>query len=381
MNFVTTYPNPDTDGVACVLGVMALKRLQGDDNWSAWLIGKYSAETLKAANLAGVELPPMRAELPEHAGHIIVVDTHHPKQLPERFPFASVVEVLDHHPGGSPDAFPKAIVVNEPLGAAATLVFERFRRASLTPPTAIATMLAAGIFSNTLGFRAPATSARDKKAFEALRAMGAWRDDFSNALTKAAQEELRESADAVIFGDRKILSVQGKDVHIYQVERPGVLDVASIGDLKKELARRETVTGKVNILALVDTLTGRSAILGTRADWIAHIAMQRHGLVDEEGAARFSRIVQRKSDIFPVLAEFPIEPAALPADLLSRPADLGKFIRDRRKQLPLTQNQLAERAGLSRHALSDIETGKSTASIEAKIAALRALGYEPPSTT
>jgi HTH-type transcriptional regulator/antitoxin HipB len=53
--------------------------------------------------------------------------------------------------------------------------------------------------------------------------------------------------------------------------------------------------------------------------------------------------------------------------------ELGLLIRDRRRRLSLTQAELAERIGASRHWVMGMEAGKSTAEVGLVLAALAAL--------
>jgi HTH-type transcriptional regulator / antitoxin HipB len=54
--------------------------------------------------------------------------------------------------------------------------------------------------------------------------------------------------------------------------------------------------------------------------------------------------------------------------------DLGAYVRERRRALGLTQEQLAGRARVSRRWLSDLEAGKETADVGLVLRTLRALG-------
>lgn len=62
------------------------------------------------------------------------------------------------------------------------------------------------------------------------------------------------------------------------------------------------------------------------------------------------------------------------------PADLGLLIRDRRKQLGLDQQALAQRAGVSRQWIVEVEQGKSRAAIGLLLKTLRALDLELEAT-
>jgi HTH-type transcriptional regulator/antitoxin HipB len=61
---------------------------------------------------------------------------------------------------------------------------------------------------------------------------------------------------------------------------------------------------------------------------------------------------------------------------IQTPADLGLTIRDRRKQLGLAQQTLADRVGVSRQRIVEVEAGKSRAEIGLILRTLRELGIQ-----
>ena len=66
---------------------------------------------------------------------------------------------------------------------------------------------------------------------------------------------------------------------------------------------------------------------------------------------------------------------------IQSPADLGLTIRERRKELQLDQKTLAERVGVSRQWIIDIEHGKPRAEIGLLLRTLRALDIHLDATT
>ena len=56
--------------------------------------------------------------------------------------------------------------------------------------------------------------------------------------------------------------------------------------------------------------------------------------------------------------------------------ELGHLVRDKRKQQNLTQAQLANKIGVSRKWLIDLESGKATAEVSLVLRTLRSLGIE-----
>ncbi|MCM4079475.1 helix-turn-helix domain-containing protein [Paractinoplanes hotanensis] len=59
---------------------------------------------------------------------------------------------------------------------------------------------------------------------------------------------------------------------------------------------------------------------------------------------------------------------------LSNSTDLGLYLRERRRAAGMTQVQLADRAGVSRRWLSDLEAGKPTAEVGLVFKVVSALG-------
>ncbi len=81
---------------------------------------------------------------------------------------AEIIGVLDHHRlGNSPTASPIPFVVDV-VGSTSTLVAEHCNTAGLVPPQGLAGMLLSGVLSDTLVFRSPTTTPRDKVIAEWL---------------------------------------------------------------------------------------------------------------------------------------------------------------------------------------------------------------------
>lgn len=59
-----------------------------------------------------------------------------------------------------------------------------------------------------------------------------------------------------------------------------------------------------------------------------------------------------------------------------QPADLGAAIRERRRQLGLTQDELAASIGVSRRVIGQMENGKETVHVGIVLRAARAVGLE-----
>ena len=150
--------NPDLDGVACAL---ALSELTGYP-WSFY--GKPQIEPSLLLKRYNISVPPL---FPADA--YIVVDHSNKENLPPFIEREKVIEVIDHRREERvKEWFPNAKVTIEMVGAAATIITERFMEKGIEPSMIAATFLRSAIYSNTLAFNSTNTTERDQRAFRFL---------------------------------------------------------------------------------------------------------------------------------------------------------------------------------------------------------------------
>lgn len=294
---IISYSNPDLDGVACVIGLAN----QNGSPWSPHVLGGIDAETRAVLDCLGLTVPhapPAWADI----DRIWLVDTHHPSQLATDFPFERVLRITDHHPGGAPERFPNAEIENEAVGAAATLVAEQLVASGDAIPAAIARLLQAAIISNTLDFKAPATSVRDHAMFAHLVGIAPLSSDVVQAMAEARRSRLALSSLALLESDVKSFDTPRGRITVAQVECGGALNLLDREDLQLSLAQlRDAHDAAAAILNLVDLDRQESALLGTDQALISHISAQLGAQADRKGTVRIGHLLQRKTDIIPHL--------------------------------------------------------------------------------
>jgi manganese-dependent inorganic pyrophosphatase len=255
-------PLGDEEHISDVLG-QALRSDQDDflvtdDN------GKYVGLVKKADLLA----PPRR--------RVIIVDHNELGQAVPGLEEAELVEVLDHHRlGNMPTAVPIRFQV-EPVGSCSTLVAERAFDHNLTFPANIAGLLLCGILSDTLVFRSPTTTERDRRAGKTLAVMASLVPTASDAdaVTKAIQELGNEllsagaglgmrDADNVINTDLKFYEQNGHKAGIAQVEVTSFSELAPrLADLNAALTKLiETQQLSLALLMVTDVVRGNSRLV------------------------------------------------------------------------------------------------------------------------
>ena len=296
---VTSYVDPDLDGVACCLAIQALE----PPGWTARILGATDSETKLVLKTLSLALPPPITGWTDLSA-IWLVDTHHPKQLPDDFPAEIVRRITDHHSGGSPECFPNADIQNEAVGAAATLLAERFGQPGARIPPDIAVLLQAAIVSNTLQFRAPATSQRDHRAYDLLAGISPIDPQLLAAMGEARRERLKFATKALLESDAKLFDTSRGMAAIAQIEAPGALDILLRDDLRSSLGRLAVSKKAIwALLNIADMETGESAVLGTDQDILRALASSLGEAVGEDGVIRCRRLLQRKTDIVPYIAK------------------------------------------------------------------------------
>ena len=148
---VTSYSNPDLDGYSCAVAYAELLRTKGEDA-KAHIWGIPQAEVqwiLKEYNITPAEGP-----CNDKNAKIILVDASEVKNVPEGYTKEQVIGIIDHRKIHEADKFRYADAQIEFVGAAATLVAERFKKAGLTPTYTTSVLLLGAIISQTQNFTA-----------------------------------------------------------------------------------------------------------------------------------------------------------------------------------------------------------------------------------
>lgn len=188
-------------------------RDQRDDYWVVNREGKYAGTCTRADMMK-----PPRVQL-------VLVDHNEAGQAVEGLAEAELLEVLDHHRLGNMNtALPIAFHVDI-TGSTSTLVAERMRMARLTPPAGIAGMLLSGIVSDTLLFKSPTTTQRDRASavWLAWHAFGvdeadARLQEYGDALLRAGADLSKRSAQDIVQADFKVFESGLVKFGVSQVE-------------------------------------------------------------------------------------------------------------------------------------------------------------------
>ncbi len=169
--------------------------------------GRYAGLCRRARLMA----PPLRK--------VVMVDHNELAQAVDGLDESEVIEVLDHHRLSTiPTAVPIRFHV-DPVGSCSTLVLERALELGQTYPRGIAGILLCGILSDTLVFRSPTATPRDRAAALKLARMAqlapakANDEQVMSAISELGEALLAASAG---LGSRDALEIINTDVKFYE---------------------------------------------------------------------------------------------------------------------------------------------------------------------
>jgi len=164
---------------------------------------------------------------------VILVDHNETKQAVDGVEECEILEIIDHHRVGDIQTIAPIFFRNEPVGATSTLITESFFRVGQELPLPYAGGLLSGILSDTMLFKSPTTTKRDRLAAEQLATiLTVDIEDWGRQLfIQAAGLEERTPYD-IIKGDLKEYEAGQTILAVAQVE---TVELEALQSRKKDL--------------------------------------------------------------------------------------------------------------------------------------------------
>jgi len=214
---VTSYVNSDLDGLSGAFAYAEYLRKTGVEA-KCGLVGEFHLEACYVLDRFNIEYPK-NLDNSDAYNEIVLIDSSHLRGLRGKIDRKKVIEIIDHHKSDDIDKFPKAKDVQvELIGAAATLVAERFMENDIEISREAAILLMGGIISNTLNFKAKQTHKRDYKAYEWLNRRANLPEDFWVDLFRVKSDLSGEKLTKTLIGDTSIWTIGEKNISISQLE-------------------------------------------------------------------------------------------------------------------------------------------------------------------
>ena len=231
---------------------------------------------------------------------VVLVDHNEMAQSVPGLKEAEILEIIDHHRLADIQTTNPIYVRNEPVGSTTTIVAGMFQERGLMPSKNLAGIMASAIITDTVMFKSPTCTERDKNMAErmariakvALQELG--RDIFSASL------EGKDARD-LLFADYKEFHIAGHDFAIGQVtcvDSPGMLERKD--SFLEEMAKiRADRRFSMVLLMLTDVLLEGTQLLFLGDE---EVISQAFGVIPKDNMVFLPRVMSRKKQVVPSLS-------------------------------------------------------------------------------
>lgn len=290
---VTTYINPNMDGISLMYAYTELLNKKGEQA-NYYFEGTMKKEVEIVLNKFNIKLNNINKI--ENDDKIVLVDTNYLTELSKYVKKENIVEIIDHHNRESwLDDNTDIKIQIELIGAAATLVAERFKNENIGISRESAILLYYGIISNTMNLKIKLTSKKDIE-------MADWLKQQVPEITDKITTEIFVEKSEIGNSLREEMEVEFKDQFMSISWSMGQLEVANVenflskyeNDIRKIL---NTVSEENDVdyisVNCMDIINGYSVIVA-RDDKTAKIISDAVGFEFKDLKAKTTELVSRK---------------------------------------------------------------------------------------
>lgn len=242
--------------------------------------------------------------LAQNRRRVILTDHNHPDQTAPGVTESEIVAIVDHHNLGGLQTLQPLTILCEPVGCTCTLIAELFQQRGTPLTPALAGAMLAAILSDTVHFRSPTTTPRDRAAVAWLEEQsGEQAAPFARALFRARLPDPVPPPSWWIASNWKAYTFGDQEIGIGQIELTDVERVMPPkADLRRELQATVRERGLTTaFLMLTDILEERTLLLAADAAGEG-LATRAFGQAFVDDQLELPGVMSRKKQVLPPLA-------------------------------------------------------------------------------
>ena len=232
---------------------------------------------------------------------VVLVDHNEAAQSVPGLEEAEILEIIDHHRLADIQTTNPIYVRNEPVGSTNTIIAGMFQERGLMPSEKMAGMMAAAIISDTVMFKSPTCTSRDRLMAERMaRIANVSLEELGKEIFSAAVGG-DKSAEDMLFTDYKEFHIAGHDLAVSQitcVDSPAMLSRKEefLGIMEKKMKSKGF---SMFILMLTDVL-----LEGTQIVYLGDedTIQQAFGVSPKDNTVFLPRVMSRKKQVIPMLS-------------------------------------------------------------------------------
>lgn len=295
------HKNPDTDTICSAIAYAEIKK-QLNEEVEAVCLGKVNKETQFVLDYLEMNAPREINEL-EDDQPVILVDHNEFNQSCANIENAKIKEVIDHHRIANFQTNDPIYMNIQPVGCTATILYEIAMLNKVTITREIAILMMSAIISDTLLFKSPTCTNKDKEA--ALLLAELTKIDinaYGIDMLKAGTDLSDHSAAELIGIDAKEFNTENGHLEVAQVNTVDLEAFYAENETELKIAMNQTIEAKgldLFVLLVTNIMTNdtKAIVLGNKVN------VFETGLNTkvENDIAWLPGVVSRKKQVVPFL--------------------------------------------------------------------------------
>lgn len=235
---------------------------------------------------------------------IILVDHNEKGQAVDGIDEAEILEIIDHHRLGSMETALPVFFRNQPVGCTGTIIYDLYQENNVEVDKKIAGLLCSAIISDTLMFRSPTCTPKDKKAAEELaKIAGIEIQEHAEKMFRAGSSLADKTPEEIFYQDFKKFSGNDKNFGAGQISS---MDKTELEQLRPKIAaymEGAVKEGEMLFFLLTNILTESSDLVfaGEGAKELVETAFGE----PEENWVHVPGLVSRKKQFVPSVLHVP----------------------------------------------------------------------------
>ena len=233
---------------------------------------------------------------------VILMDHNERAQSVPGLEEARIMEIIDHHRLADIETNNPVYVRNEPVGSTCTIVAGMYQEKGMMPTEKVAGLLAAGIVSDTVMFKSPTCTQRDRDVAARLaRIADVSLDELGRAIFSATSSD-DKTVETMLGTDYKEFHIAGHSLAVSQIT---CMDSDRVLKRKDEFLKAMKANLKKRNLDTVVLMITDVLLEGTQLLFVGDDESIRHAfnIKDDAGNCAFlPKIMSRKKQVIPTLS-------------------------------------------------------------------------------
>lgn len=299
------HKNPDTDAITSAISFAYLLKQWGEEA-EAVALGEVADQTSFVLEKFGHQAPRVIHTAANETDTVALVDHNEFQQSVDDIRDVKIHSVVDHHRIANFETNDPIYYLAKPYGCTQTLIYELFMDNNFEIPADLAGLMVSGIISDTLLFKSPTTTEKDKEVGQKLAAIaGIDLDTYGLELLKAGTDLSIHTGAEIADGDAKTFPMGAYNVRIGQKNVVDTQDVLARKDeilqVMQEFNENDGYAAFLLIITNILTNDSDALIIGDAALMPKFEAA--FGTKIEANEMALPGVVSRKKQVVPPLME------------------------------------------------------------------------------